>query len=302
MGVEFFTTFFFSLMVLIIDGVKYACGVCVRGHRASSCSHNDRQLFEIRKKGRPPLRCKLCRDLKRKKLPDNSVCQACVLTTELRKKVMPTASSFSNIVGMEEEEEYMLLSNNSNNNNNNKTNNIYEKGKSKNIYSNVGSSHTTEEKRERVDGDDGQLMLSEGESGREMKNPAKNSALTSLASPTSPLRVESNPSQNWPPPLFNGPFGRMCYPLIPMINNSTQYLPPPPLPPHHHHHHFYQPPPHPHPPYYYQPVALHSSFAAPFSYPYFPVPPSSLAPPPPGLVDPGPFGYYKQKMDDNSSF
>ncbi|KAK4511883.1 uncharacterized protein ATC70_003882 [Mucor velutinosus] len=38
---------------MYINGLKYACSTCIKGHRSSHCSHVDRPLFEIRKKGRP---------------------------------------------------------------------------------------------------------------------------------------------------------------------------------------------------------------------------------------------------------
>jgi len=44
-----------------IDGEKWACEACVRGHRVSSCRHNDRPLIRINKKGRPYTICCVCR-------------------------------------------------------------------------------------------------------------------------------------------------------------------------------------------------------------------------------------------------
>ncbi|THH09409.1 hypothetical protein EW145_g2038 [Phellinidium pouzarii] len=35
---------------------------CIKGHRSSSCHHNDRPLFEIKKKGRPVSQCEKCRE------------------------------------------------------------------------------------------------------------------------------------------------------------------------------------------------------------------------------------------------
>ena len=34
---------------------------CIKGHRSSSCHHNDRPLYEIKKKGRPVSQCTKCR-------------------------------------------------------------------------------------------------------------------------------------------------------------------------------------------------------------------------------------------------
>ncbi|KAA1099900.1 hypothetical protein PGT21_024198 [Puccinia graminis f. sp. tritici] len=51
--------------MVIIDGKKFACGVCIKGHRSTSCSHTDRTLVEIGKKGRPPTQCAHCRELRK---------------------------------------------------------------------------------------------------------------------------------------------------------------------------------------------------------------------------------------------
>ncbi|KAG6902991.1 hypothetical protein C0995_008564 [Termitomyces sp. Mi166 len=40
---------------------------CIKGHRSSSCHHNDRPLFEIKKKGRPVSQCEKCRELRQSK-------------------------------------------------------------------------------------------------------------------------------------------------------------------------------------------------------------------------------------------
>ncbi|KAJ5550103.1 Copper fist DNA-binding [Penicillium sp. DV-2018c] len=50
---------------MLIDGEKYACEACVRGHRVSSCHHSDRQLTHINKKGRPVTQCAHCRGLRK---------------------------------------------------------------------------------------------------------------------------------------------------------------------------------------------------------------------------------------------
>ncbi|KAJ2189738.1 copper-binding transcription factor [Coemansia sp. RSA 532] len=50
---------------MILNGVKYACDSCIRGHRASSCNHSDRKLNMVRRKGRPPTQCHKCRELRR---------------------------------------------------------------------------------------------------------------------------------------------------------------------------------------------------------------------------------------------
>jgi len=48
-------------MVLINDK-KFACATCIKGHRVSGCTHTDRPLFEVKKKGRPATQCNFCRD------------------------------------------------------------------------------------------------------------------------------------------------------------------------------------------------------------------------------------------------
>jgi len=41
----------------LINGCKYSCEPCIRGHRATSCAHNDRVLIEVRRPGRPLESC-----------------------------------------------------------------------------------------------------------------------------------------------------------------------------------------------------------------------------------------------------
>ncbi|KAK6363290.1 hypothetical protein TWF730_000730 [Orbilia blumenaviensis] len=41
----------------IINGVKFACEPCMRGHRSSKCTHQDRILIKVRKPGRPLSSC-----------------------------------------------------------------------------------------------------------------------------------------------------------------------------------------------------------------------------------------------------
>ncbi|KAJ3894909.1 hypothetical protein GG344DRAFT_86249 [Lentinula edodes] len=40
---------------------------CIKGHRSSTCSHTDRPLFEVKKKGRPVSQCERCRELRQSK-------------------------------------------------------------------------------------------------------------------------------------------------------------------------------------------------------------------------------------------
>ncbi|KAF7795226.1 hypothetical protein EIP86_006376 [Pleurotus ostreatoroseus] len=39
--------------MVFVNDQKFACESCIKGHRSSSCTHNDRPLFEVKKKGRP---------------------------------------------------------------------------------------------------------------------------------------------------------------------------------------------------------------------------------------------------------
>ncbi|KAI2468181.1 hypothetical protein F4781DRAFT_422807 [Annulohypoxylon bovei var. microspora] len=50
---------------MLIDGEKYACEACVRGHRVSNCQHTDRPLQHINKKGRPVSQCQHCRAMRK---------------------------------------------------------------------------------------------------------------------------------------------------------------------------------------------------------------------------------------------
>ncbi|KAI1341268.1 hypothetical protein F5Y15DRAFT_29149 [Xylariaceae sp. FL0016] len=50
---------------MLIDGEKWACEACVRGHRVSNCQHADRPLQHINKKGRPVSQCHHCRAMRK---------------------------------------------------------------------------------------------------------------------------------------------------------------------------------------------------------------------------------------------
>ncbi|KAJ2898574.1 uncharacterized protein MKZ38_003819 [Zalerion maritima] len=50
---------------MLINGEKWACEACVRGHRVSNCQHNDRPLQHINKKGRPVSQCQHCRSMRK---------------------------------------------------------------------------------------------------------------------------------------------------------------------------------------------------------------------------------------------
>ncbi|ORZ12421.1 copper fist DNA binding domain-domain-containing protein [Absidia repens] len=52
--------------MILINNIKYACAVCIKGHRSSQCSHTDRRLSAIRRKGRPISQCDQCREQRKK--------------------------------------------------------------------------------------------------------------------------------------------------------------------------------------------------------------------------------------------
>ncbi|KAK9324337.1 copper fist DNA binding domain-containing protein [Lipomyces orientalis] len=51
--------------MVFIDGIKYACDTCIRGHRVTTCTHKDRPLTMIKPKGRPVSQCPHCREARK---------------------------------------------------------------------------------------------------------------------------------------------------------------------------------------------------------------------------------------------
>ncbi|KAF2706400.1 hypothetical protein K504DRAFT_471158 [Pleomassaria siparia CBS 279.74] len=51
----------------LIEGEKYACASCIKGHRVSGCTHTDRELHHINPKGRPVKQCDHCRGARKSK-------------------------------------------------------------------------------------------------------------------------------------------------------------------------------------------------------------------------------------------
>ncbi|OCL02483.1 hypothetical protein AOQ84DRAFT_181214 [Glonium stellatum] len=51
----------------LIDGEKFACASCIKGHRVSGCTHSDRELHHINPKGRPVKQCEHCRGARKSK-------------------------------------------------------------------------------------------------------------------------------------------------------------------------------------------------------------------------------------------
>lgn len=63
-------------MVILVDGEKFACDACLKGHRVSSCSHRERQLHHVQKKGRPVSQCPHCRGLRKSRATHVRCCCA----------------------------------------------------------------------------------------------------------------------------------------------------------------------------------------------------------------------------------
>lgn len=53
--------------MVLINGVKYACERCIRGHRVTTCNHTDQPLTMIKPKGRPSTTCSHCKELRKNK-------------------------------------------------------------------------------------------------------------------------------------------------------------------------------------------------------------------------------------------
>lgn len=51
--------------MVLVNGEKFACEACIRGHRVSSCNHVERDLHHINKKGRPVSQCNQCRSMRK---------------------------------------------------------------------------------------------------------------------------------------------------------------------------------------------------------------------------------------------
>ncbi|KAK6439016.1 hypothetical protein LTR95_004781 [Oleoguttula sp. CCFEE 5521] len=54
-------------MVVREDGSKWACQSCLKGHRVSGCTHTDRELVLVPKKGRPTTQCQHCRQERKRR-------------------------------------------------------------------------------------------------------------------------------------------------------------------------------------------------------------------------------------------
>ncbi|GAA6007581.1 hypothetical protein JCM11491_004214 [Sporobolomyces phaffii] len=62
---------------MLIEGIKFSCQSCIKGHRQANCSHADRELFEVKKRGRPITACETCRQI-RKDNNSHKTCTHCI--------------------------------------------------------------------------------------------------------------------------------------------------------------------------------------------------------------------------------
>ncbi|WRT68538.1 uncharacterized protein IL334_005515 [Kwoniella shivajii] len=62
--------------MVLINEKKYACDKCIKGHRVTGCTHTDRPLYEIKKKGRPTTQCSCCKE--KRKSTGSSVHNKCI--------------------------------------------------------------------------------------------------------------------------------------------------------------------------------------------------------------------------------
>ncbi|KAH9449533.1 hypothetical protein Pst134EB_020358 [Puccinia striiformis f. sp. tritici] len=80
--------------MVIIEGKKFACEACIKGHRSSNCSHTDRTLVEIGKKGRPPTQCAHCRELRKtSRVHSKCMCGDKPTQSTPRLRVLPNGTS-----------------------------------------------------------------------------------------------------------------------------------------------------------------------------------------------------------------
>ncbi|KAK7678034.1 hypothetical protein QCA50_018975 [Cerrena zonata] len=71
--------------MVLVNGKKFSCESCIKGHRSSSCKHNDRPLFEVKKKGRPVSQCQQCRELRTaKKVHSKCICESKPVKPQVR--------------------------------------------------------------------------------------------------------------------------------------------------------------------------------------------------------------------------
>ncbi|GAA5888372.1 hypothetical protein JCM16303_004884 [Sporobolomyces ruberrimus] len=67
---------------MLIEGIKFSCQSCIKGHRQANCNHADRELFEVKKRGRPITACETCRSI-RKENNSHKTCNHCIKSDAL---------------------------------------------------------------------------------------------------------------------------------------------------------------------------------------------------------------------------
>ncbi|KAK4051485.1 copper-binding transcription factor [Microbotryomycetes sp. JL221] len=73
--------------MVFVEGVKFSCQPCIKGHRSANCVHPDRPLFEVKKKGRPKTQCLRCQK-RRETTGGHGRCD-CPKTDEPQQLVLP---------------------------------------------------------------------------------------------------------------------------------------------------------------------------------------------------------------------
>ena len=66
---------------------------CIRGHRSTSCTHNDRPLYYIRKKGRPVSQCTQCRALRK----NRSLHTRCDCPSRVQNKGLANSTEYADL-------------------------------------------------------------------------------------------------------------------------------------------------------------------------------------------------------------
>ncbi|GAA5865942.1 hypothetical protein JCM3774_005531 [Rhodotorula dairenensis] len=92
--------------MVLVDGVKYACQQCIKGHRSSKCTHSTRPLTEIRRKGRPSTQCAHCKQLRKtRSVHARCDCAAKESTQEHAARVLP--NGLADVVGKDVPDPYV---------------------------------------------------------------------------------------------------------------------------------------------------------------------------------------------------
>ncbi|KAG0197593.1 hypothetical protein BGX28_008888 [Mortierella sp. GBA30] len=87
--------------MVFVNGQKFACATCIKGHRSTTCNHGERPLHEIKKKGRPSTQCMHCKELRKAK----QVTVRCICGREEGLKHAKTLSQEGRILGSDATED-----------------------------------------------------------------------------------------------------------------------------------------------------------------------------------------------------